>query len=85
MPVNSPTIGAVLAARYWFPLGALRCVPHHERDRPTHAIGLRSGRNQPHSGAVVLSCRPNAPFAELVRLSRTSVAADVREEQVLGE
>jgi hypothetical protein len=38
MPVLfSPTIGAVLAARYWFPMGAPRCVPHHERDRPTHA------------------------------------------------
>ena len=25
-------------------------------------------------------CRPNAPFAELVRLSRTSVADEMREE-----
>jgi hypothetical protein len=34
------------------------------------------------------SCRPNAPFAELVRLSRPSIADEVREErrrQVLGE
>jgi hypothetical protein len=26
------------------------------------------------------SCRPNAPFAELVRLSRTSIADEMREE-----
>jgi hypothetical protein len=34
------------------------------------------------------SCRPNAPFAELVRLSRTTVADEMREEyrrRVLGE
>ena len=26
------------------------------------------------------SCRPNAPFAELVRLSKTSIAEEMREE-----
>jgi hypothetical protein len=34
------------------------------------------------------SCRPNAPFAELVRLSGTSIADEMREEhrrRVLGE
>jgi hypothetical protein len=34
------------------------------------------------------SCRPNAPFAELVRLSRTSIADEMRDDhrrQVLGE
>ena len=34
------------------------------------------------------SCRPNAPFAELLRLWRTSVADEMREEhrrRVLGE
>ena len=34
------------------------------------------------------SCRPNAPFAELVRLSRTSIADEMRIEhtrRVLGE
>jgi hypothetical protein len=37
---------------------------------------------------VVSLCRPNAPFAELVRLSRTSIADEMREEhrrRVLGE
>jgi hypothetical protein len=29
------------------------------------------------------SCRPNAPFAELVRLSRTSVVDEMREEHRL--
>jgi hypothetical protein len=34
------------------------------------------------------SCRPNAPFAEIVRLSQTSIADEMREEhrrRVLGE
>jgi hypothetical protein len=34
------------------------------------------------------SCRPNAPFAELVRLSRTSIADEMRIEhtrRVLGD
>jgi hypothetical protein len=34
------------------------------------------------------TCQPNAPFAELVRLSRTSIADEMREEhrrRVLGE
>jgi len=34
------------------------------------------------------SCRPNVPFAELVRLSKTSIADEMREEnkrRVLGE
>ena len=34
------------------------------------------------------ACRPNAPFAELVRLSKTSIADEMRIEharQVLGE
>ncbi len=34
------------------------------------------------------SCRPNAPFAKLVRFSKTSIADEMREEQrrrVLGE
>jgi hypothetical protein len=34
------------------------------------------------------SCRPNAPFAELVRLSQTSIADEMREEhrrRVLAE
>jgi hypothetical protein len=35
-----------------------------------------------------VSCRPNAPFAELVRLSRTSIVDEMRDEhrrRVLGE
>jgi len=34
------------------------------------------------------SCRPNAPFAELVRLSRTSIADEMRikhTRRILGE
>jgi hypothetical protein len=38
-------------------------------------------------GEVVSACRPNAPFAQLVRLSQTSIADEMREEhrrRVLG-
>jgi hypothetical protein len=50
-----------------------------------------------HPGAAITSlipalscrgCRPNAPFAELVRLSKTDIAEEMREEhrrQVMGE
>jgi hypothetical protein len=36
----------------------------------------------------VRACRPNAPFAELVRLSKTDIAEEMREErqrQVMGD
>jgi hypothetical protein len=50
-----------------------------------------------HRGAAITSlipalscrgCRPNAPFAELVRLSKTDIAEEMREEhrrQVMGD
>jgi hypothetical protein len=85
----SPTIGAAIAARYWFLW--VRCPVC----RTINAIDLRTLDR--HPGAAVtsfipmLSCRscgPDAPFAELVRLSRTSIADEMREEhrrRVLGE
>jgi len=58
------------------------------------AIDLRTLDRHPAAAVTslipALSCRsrrPNAPFAELVRLSRTSVADEMREERtrrVLG-
>ena len=87
--VFSPTIGAVIAARYWFlwvhcpacrtiQTVDLRTLDHHRDAAVTNLIPSLSCR----------SCRPNAPFAELVRLSRTSVADEMRIEhtqRVLGE
>jgi|SRR5271169_5949841 len=85
----SPTIGAAVAARYWFLW--LRCPGC----RTTNAIDLR--KLDRHRDAAVTSlipwlscrlCRPHPPFAELVRLSRTSIADEMREEhrrRVLGE
>ena len=81
----SPTMGAAVAARYWFlwvscPAG-----------RTTNAIDLRTldrHRDAAITSLSCRSCRPNAPFAELVRLSRTSIADEMREEhrgRVLGE
>lgn len=85
----APTIGAAIAARHWFLW--VRCPACCS----TNAVDLRALDR--HRDAVVtglipsLSCRscwPNAPFAELVRLSRTSIADEMREahrRQVLGD
>jgi hypothetical protein len=87
--ILSPTIGATIRAGYWFPW--VRCPAC----RTINAIDLRT--LDCHRDAAVTSlipalscrsCRPNAPFAELVRLSRTSIADEMREEhrrRVFGE
>jgi hypothetical protein len=76
-----PTIGAAIRAGYWFLW--IRCPAC----RTTNAIDLRTLDR--HADAAVTSlipalscrsCRPNARFAELVRLSRTSIADEMREE-----
>ena len=85
----SPTIGAAIAARSWYLW--VRCPPC----RTINAIDLRTIDRHRDAAVTSLipalscrSCRPNAPFAELVRLSRTSIADEMREEhrrRVLGE
>ena len=85
----SPTIGAAIAVRYWFLW--VRCPAC----RSTSSIDLRKLDRHPEAAVSSLipalscrSCRPNAPFAELVRLSRTSIADEMREEhrrRVLGD
>lgn len=77
----APTIGAAIAARYWFLW--VRCPAC----RTINAIDLRT-LDRHHDAAVTSlipalscrSCRPNAPFAELVRLSRKSIADEMREQ-----
>ena len=78
----SPTIEAASTAAYWF-LRA-RCPAC----RTTGDIDLR--RLDWHRGAAVTalipalscrSCRPNAPFAELVCLSKSSVAEEYYAER----
>src|SRR6516165_10480554 len=71
----SPTIGAAITARFWFLW--VRCPAC----RTINAIDLRGLDRHPDAAVSSLipalscrSCRPNAPFAELVRLSRTSIA-----------
>ena len=86
----SPTIGAAIAACYCF-LRVRRCPAC----QTINAIDLRTLDRHPDAAVTSLipalscrSCRPNAPFAELVRLSRTSIADEMREEhrrRVLGE
>ena len=82
----SPTIGAAIAARYWFLW--LRC----RACRTINSIDLRTLDRHRDAAVTSLipalscrSCRPNAP---LVRLSRTSIVDEMREEhrrRVLGE
>src|SRR6266550_5645597 len=90
MPVLfSPTIGAAITAGYWFLW--VRCP----ECRTVNAIDLRTLDRHRDAAVTSLipalscrSCRPNAPFAELVQLTRTSIANETREEhrrQVLGE
>jgi hypothetical protein len=78
----SPTIGAAITAGFWF-LRA-RCPAC----RTTGDVDLRT--LDWHRGAAVTaltpalscrSCRPNAPFAELVCLSRSSVAEECYAER----
>jgi hypothetical protein len=85
----APTIGAALTARHhflWVYCPAcrttrdidLRTLDRHRDAAVTSLIPLLSCR----------SCRPHAPFAELVRLSKTSIADEMRIEhtrRVLGE
>jgi hypothetical protein len=85
----APTIGAAIAAGYWFLW--VRCPAC----RTINAIDLRT-LDRHHDAAVTSlipalscrSCRPNAPFAELVRLSRKSIADEMREQRrrrVMGD
>jgi hypothetical protein len=85
----SPTIGAAVAAGYWF------VWVHCPACRTINAVDLRTLDRHPDAAVTSLipalscrPCRPNAPFAELVRLSGTSIANEMREEhrrRVLGE
>jgi hypothetical protein len=77
----SPTIGAAIAAGFWFLW--VRCPAC----RTINAIDLRTLDRHRDAAVTSLipalscrSCRPNAPFAEFVRLSRTSIADEMREE-----
>lgn len=77
----SPTIGAALAARHWF------LWVHCPACRTTQAIDLRTLDCHPDAAVTSLipwlscrSCRPNAPFAQLVRLPPTSIADEMRIE-----
>ena len=70
----APTISAAIAARHWWLW--VRCPACHT----TNAIDLRTLDGHPDAAITSLipalscrSCRPNAPFAELVQLSRLSV------------
>jgi hypothetical protein len=76
----SSTIGAAIGARYWFLW--VRCPACRTINTSTCARSTVTGIGS-HERIPALSCRscrPNAPFAELVNLSRTSIADEMREE-----
>jgi hypothetical protein len=85
----SLTIGAAIRAGHWFLW--VRCPAC----RTTNAIDLRTLDRHRDAAVTSLipalscrSCRPNTPFAELIRLSRTSIADEMCEEhrrRLLGE
>jgi hypothetical protein len=85
----SPTIGAAVAARCWFLW--VRCPAC----RTTQSVDLRAIDRHPDATVTSLipalscrSCRPHAPFAELLRLSPLSVADELnvsRTRTVIGE
>lgn len=77
----TPTIGAALAARHWF------LWVYCPACRNTSGIDLRTLDRHPDAAVTSLipylscrSCRPNAPFAELVRLSPASIADEMHAE-----
>jgi hypothetical protein len=84
----APTIGAALAARHSF------LWVYCPACRSTSSIDLGVLDRHPDAAVTSLlpslscrSCRPNPPFAELVRLSQTSIADEIyadRVEQRLG-
>jgi hypothetical protein len=74
----APTIGAAIVARYWFLW--VRCPAC----RTTNSIDLRPLDRHPEATVTNLiptlscqSCRPHAPFAELVRLAKHSIADEM--------
>ncbi|MGH6673886.1 MAG: hypothetical protein ACRECV_18205 [Xanthobacteraceae bacterium] len=78
----SPTIGAALAARHHF------LWVYCPACRTARDIDLRTVDRQRDAAVTSLipllscrSCRPNAPFAELMRLSKTSIADEIRIER----
>ena len=80
--IFSPTIGAAITAGYWFLW--VRCPAC----RTINAIDLRTLDRHRDAAVTSLipalscrSCQPNAPFAELVRLSRKSIADEMREQR----
>ena len=85
----SPTIGAAIKARHWYLW--VRCPAC----RTTTAIDLRTLDRLRDAAVTSLipalscrSCRPNAPFAQLLKLSSSSVADELdllRNRTVIGE
>ena len=78
----SPTIGAAITAGYWF-LRARCAAPRINGDVDLRTLDWHRG-----AAATALtpalscrSCRPNAPFADLIGLTKSSVAEEYYAER----
>jgi hypothetical protein len=82
----APTIGAPLSGRHWYIW--VRCPPCRTAQAVDHrALDRRAVVTSLNPALSCRSCRPNAPFAELLRRSKISNAYEVREahtRRVLG-
>jgi hypothetical protein len=92
MPRAGPEkAAAAVTARYWFLWVRCPCLPHSQGGHRPSARSTATATMRVTSLIPALSCRscrPHAPFAELVKLSRTSIADEMREEhkrRVLGD
>ena len=85
----SSTIGAALASRHWYLWVRASPVTQHSLSTCGRLIDTQMQPWQASSPALSCRpCRPNAPFAELLRLSQTSIADEMRDEHTwrfLGE
>jgi hypothetical protein len=68
--------------RLLVPTGALPRLPHHGRRWPPALEWHRGAAVTAHISALLCrSCRPNVPFAELVCLSKVSLAEEYYAER----
>jgi hypothetical protein len=82
----SPTISAAITARHWFLW--VRCPAC----RMTSSVDLRTLDWHPDAAITSLipalscqSCRPSAPFAELLKLSPTSIADELHAARMASD
>ena len=76
----SPTIGAAITTGYWF-LRARCPACRTTGDVDLRTLDWQRGRDSPYAALSCRSYRQNAPFAELLCLSKSSVAEEYYAER----